>query len=206
MAFGFGNLNDLSKQLDRDVSSAIFIGAIKAAERTVQELQQAGPSWSGRFSNSWQIEGPQGQGVQGDGKEGEPRPVKFIQGPFTGPQASATILRTNLFKDKTVFTISNFSDHFDVATDRSSQPRQYYREGWEKYPDGPITQLGIDKFDPENSGRKKVSRRGEIGGGNPKSSSSRTAPLDWYSTYQKSGKIDRAVKLEMDKALRRVFK
>lgn len=206
MAFGFGKLSDLPKQLDRDVSSAIFIGAIKAAERTVQELQQAGPSWSGRFSNSWQIEGPQGQGVQGDGRPGDPRPIKFIKGPFTGPQASATLLQTNLFKDKTVFTISNFSDHFDIATDKSAQPRQYYKKGWEEFPDGPITQLGIDKFDAKNKNRKKTSRRGEIGGGNAESGSSRTAPLDWYSTYRDSGKIDRAVKVEMDKALRKVFK
>ena len=206
MAIGFGGLADLANHLDREVPSLILIGAIKSAERTVEELQQAGPSWSGRFSNSWQIKGPQGQGVEGDGKPGDPRPIKFMQGPFTGRQATATLFRVNTLKDKVIFRISNFSDYFDQATDRSSQPKNYYPQGWELFPDGPDTRLGKKNFDPKDEGRKKFSRRGETGGGDPDSTSSRTAPLDWFPTFAGSGRIDRAVKIEMDKAFKGVFK
>jgi hypothetical protein len=206
MAFGFGKIGDLAKQLDRDIPSAFLIGAIKSAERTISELQKEGPSWSGRFGNSWQVEGPQGQLLKGSGAPGEAQPLKFKDGPFTGRQAVQTLARTQVFKDKTVFIISNFSDHVAEATDKTSASPAYYKEGWKLYPKGPNTQQGKENFDFEDSGRKKTSRRGEIGGGNPKSTSSRTAPLDWFSTFEKGGRVDKAVRIEMDRALRRFLK
>ena len=207
MAFGFGKIGDLAKQLDRNVPSAILIGAIKSAERTISELQAEGPSWSGTFGNSWQVEGPQGQLLKGSGAPGEAVPLKFKEGPFTGVQAVQTVARTKILKDKTVFIISNFSDHVSEATDKTSASPAYYQKGWELYPAGPNTQQGKKNFDFEDdSGRKETSRRGEIGGGNSKSTSSRTAPLDWFSTFEKGGRVDKAVRIEMDRALRRVFK
>ena len=203
---GFGNLSDLAKDLDRNIPSAFLIGAIRSAEQTVSQLQKAGPSWTGRLSNSWQIEGPQGQGVTGTGQEGDPVSIKFMQAPFTGRQATQTLIRTTVFKDKVVFKISNFSEHFLAATDRELQPREFYQEGWVLSPQGPKTRQGKANFFPVDSGRKDTSVRGDIGGGNPESESSRTAPQDWFSTFQRGGKVDKTVKIEMDKSLRRVFK
>ena len=206
MAFGFGKLKDLGKDLDRNASSALLIGAIKSAERTISELQKEGPSWSGRFGNSWQVEGPQGQLLKGSGAPGEAKPLKFAEGPFTGRQAAQALARTFIFKDKTIFTISNFSDHVAEATDKVSNPPEYYKQGWEAYPGGPNTQQGQRNHDTEDSGRQSSSRRGEIGGGKESGFSSRTAPLDWFSSFEKGGRVDRAVRIEMDRALRRAFK
>ena len=206
MAFGFGKLKDLPTDLDRNLSSALLIGAIKSAERTILELQEEGPSWSGRFGNSWQVEGPQGQLLKGSGAPGEAKPLKFAEGPFTGRQAAQTLARTFILKDKTIFTISNFSDHVAEAPDKVSNPPEYYKQGWEAYPGGPNTQQGKKNYDPEDSGRQGSSRRGEIGGGKESGFSSRTAPLDWFSSFEKGGRVDRSVRIEMDKALRRVFK
>ncbi len=108
---------EISEELDRAAASALLIGPIAAAERIVREVQQAGPSWTGKFSNSWQIEGPQGQLVKGDGQPGEPRPVEFTTAPFTGPQAAATLFKTNVLKEKIVFRVSNFSTYAAYATD-----------------------------------------------------------------------------------------
>lgn len=201
---GFGKV---IKEVDRDVASATLLGAIKAAETIVDELQAEGPSWTGRFSNSWQIAGPQGQTVKGDGKPGDPRPVRFRKGPFTGPQAAATLFRTTVLKDKTVFTISNFAEHAATAIDAVEQSNFAYPRGWAINPDGPTTQLGKAKFDPVPQGRQgSSSYRGDIGGGSTDSSSSRTAPLDWFATFASGGRLDKAVKINMDEALRRVFR
>jgi hypothetical protein len=204
MAKGFG---EGFNRFRRDMESLPFLGPVLAAERIVAELQAEGPSWTGRFSNSWQITGPQGQQVKGDGKPGDPRPVKFKEGPFTGPQAAATFLRTKLTTDKVVFTISNFADHAAKAIDAVEQDNFLYPRGWVISPDGPSTQLGKAKFDPVAQGRKGGgSYRGDTGGGDPDSSSSRTAPLDWFATFAEGGRLDKAVRISVDEALRKAFK
>ena len=181
----------------RDIESLALLGAVKAAERTVQELQQEGPSWTGKFSNSWQIEGPQGQSIKGDGRPGEPRPLKFSVGPFTGPQAVSTLVRTKLTTDKVVFTISNFSQWAGEATDLRES--NFYRPTPE-----PQTQLGRSKW--EQSGQKRPTERHmryEIYTGSP-GDGSRTAEQDWFTKYATSGRLDKAVTLEMDNMLRRL--
>ena len=203
MAKGFGKGFN---RFRRDMESLPFLGPVSAAERIVAELQAEGPSWTGRFSNSWQITGPQGQQVKGDGKPGDPRPVKFKEGPFTGPQAAATFLRTKVTTDKVVFTISNFSDHAAEAIDAVEHDKTYYPRGWAISPDGPQTSQGQANFDPVSSGRKDSSTRGDTGGGDPNSSSSRTAPLDWFATFADGGRLDKAIKIEMDKALAKTFR
>ena len=187
---------EISKELDRVAASAVLIGPIAAAERIVREVQQAGPSWTGKFSNSWQIEGPQGQSVKGDGQPGEPRPVQFTTAPFTGPQAAATLFRTTVLKDKVVFRVSNFSTYAAEATDE-------VQSTFVRPKDAPIpqTQLGLSKWDEQNTTRLRNTYRGQTGGGRPNGSASRTAPLDWLATYASAG-LNRAVKIEMDAALR----
>jgi hypothetical protein len=187
---------EIGKELDRVAASAVLIGPIAAAERVVREVQQAGPSWTGKFSNSWQIEGPQGQSVKGDGQPGEPRPVQFTTAPFTGPQAAATLFRTTVLKDKVVFRVSNFSTYAAEATDE-------VQSTFVRPKDAPIpqTQLGLSKWDEQNTTRLRNTYRGQTGGGRPNGSASRTAPLDWLATYASAG-LNRAVKIEMDAALR----
>ena len=186
---------DLATDLDRVGASLTLGGPTLVAQRVVTELQQAGPSWSGRFSNSWQIEGPQSQIVKGDGQKGEPRPVVFTSAPFTGPQAAATLFRTTVLKDKVIFKISNFSTYADVATDM--------KESIFKRPTPlPETQLCRSKFNEINEGRKGSSLRWDIGGGNPESSSSETARKDWLPNYANGGGLTKAVKIEMDAVMR----
>ena len=57
----FKDIGKMFQKIDQDVASLALLGAIKSAERAVSELQQEGPSWTGKFSNSWEINGPQGQ-------------------------------------------------------------------------------------------------------------------------------------------------
>ena len=187
---------ELTQELDRLAGSVALIGPTLAAERIVREVQQAGPSWTGKFSNSWQIEGPQGQLVKGNGQPGEPRPVEFTATPFTGRQAAATLFRTTVLKDKIVFRVSNFSPYAAEATDE-------VQSTFERPKDAPVpqTQLGLSKWDEQNTTRLRNTYRGQTGGGRPNGSASRTAPLDWLANYASAG-LDRAIKIEMDAALR----
>mgnify|MGYP000851346561 CR=1 FL=1 len=187
---------ELTQELDRLAGSAALIGPVLAAERVVREVQKAGPSWTGRFSNSWQIEGPQGQTVKGDGQPGEPRPVEFSATPFTGRQAAATLLRTTLLKDKIVFKVSNFSPYAAEATDE-------IQSTFIRPKDAPIpqTQLGLSKWEEQDTTRLRNTYRGQTTGGRPGGSASRTAPLDWLATYASAG-LNRAIKIEMNAALR----
>lgn len=187
---------EIVQELDRLAGSVALVGPTLAAERIVREVQQAGPSWTGKFSNSWQIEGPQGQIVKGDGQPGEPRPVEFTATPFTGRQATATLFRTTVLKDKIVFRVSNFSPYAAEATDE-------VQSVFERPKNAPVpqTQLGLSKWDEQDTTRLRNTYRGQTGGGRPNGSASRTAPLDWLANYASAG-LDRAIKIEMDAALR----
>ena len=200
-------LLELIKNLDRIGSSVVLSGPSRAAQRTVKELQQEGPSWTGRFSNSYQIETPDGRIYKGDGQPGEPRPIKLPVGLLTGRQ---NIRGSAPLKDRAVTTISNFHEYAAVATD--VEEGLYYRPT-----ERPTTALGRRKFREGDGGRPRSksnfdpetgiktgtsmqakSYRGLIGGGPDDRESGATADLDWFASYVEGGRLDRAVKIEMD--------
>lgn len=179
----------LAEELDRVFATTVFNGPKASAERVVRELQQEGPSWSGKFSNSWQIESPLGTtgSSKGDGNEGEPRPI------FTPAVTGRQVVKSLATKEKIVFTISNFSEYVAEATDLIESA--FIR------PDGepvPTTRLGKSKLREGDGGREQPSFRGLLGGGNADSESSATADLDWLATYVEGGKLDKAVQIVID--------
>lgn len=188
----------LLENLDRVGSSIVLSGPSRVAKRTVKELQQEGPSWTGQFSNSYQIETPDGRVYKGDGQPGEPRPIKLPIGLLTGRQ---NVRGSAPLKDRAVTTISNFHEYAAVATD--VQEGLYYRPT-----ERPTTALGRRKFREGDGGRPRTesegtsmqlkSFRGLIGGGPDNRESSATADLDWFASYIEGGALDRAVKVEMD--------
>ena len=190
---------EIGQELDRVAGSLALVGPVLAAERIVRELQQAGPSWTGRFSNSWQIDGPQGQHVQGDGQPGEPRSIEFKSAPFTGQQAAATLFKTGfgMLKDRIIFRVSNFSSYAAEATDVAEsvfiRPTPL-----------PETALGRKKFYEVFEGRNNPSKRWDVGGGSSNSSSSRTADQDWLADYANGGRLDKSVQIAMDAAMNRL--
>jgi hypothetical protein len=190
--FWQGGVN-LFQELDRIAATTVYNGPKAAAERVVRELQQDGPSWSGEFSNSWQIQTPTVL-KKGTGQPGEPVPVTTP--PLTGKQVVKSVGST----DSVVFTISNFAPHALEAIDAVEHDRQYYAR---RKTAEPQTALGRSKWEVTTP-RKNVSARGATGGGAEGTNSSRTAPLDWFATYA-SANLGRAVQLEMDSALRRRF-
>jgi hypothetical protein len=180
-------------ELDRIAATTVYNGPKRAAERLVSELQQAGPSWTGQFSNSWQIQTPT-RLVKGTAQPGEPVPLR------TPSLRGREVTRSFATKNSVVFTISNFSPHAAEAIDAVQHDRAYYAR---RKTAEPTTQLGRSKWEVEGS-RSDVSYRGQTGGGSKGSNSSRTAPLDWFATYA-SAQLDRAIQIEMDAALSNLF-
>jgi len=180
-------LPKLFKELDRVFSSLTVSGPTRAAKRTISELQQEGPSWTGKFSNSWQIETADGRVYKGDGQPGEPRPIKLPAGLLTGRQN----LKASLpLKDRAVTTISNFSEYTAEATD-------LVESAFIRPTPLPETKLGRRKFREGDGGRDQPSFRGLIGGVEDRESSA-TADLDWLASYIEGGRLDRAVRIEID--------
>jgi len=192
--FWRGGINFL-QEIDRIAATTAYNGPKAAAERIVREMQQAGPSWTGKFSNSWQIQTPT-RLVQGSGSPGEPQPIRTPS--VTGQE----VTRNVLLNDNVVFTISNFAEHALEAIDAIEHDRAYYARRKTR---APQTQLGLSKWQLIDEPRRKTSVRGQIGGGEQGQDSSRTAPLDWFATYA-SRELGRAIQIEMDSALRRRFR
>ena len=188
--FWKGGIN-LLQELDRVAATTVYNGPKRVAERVVREMQQAGPSWTGEFSNSWEIQTPTTT-VRGTGQPGEPRPL--ITPPLTGLQVTNSIIT----EDSVVFRITNFSPHALEAIDAVEHDRRYYAR---RLTPEPQTALGRQKWELSDP-RAQFSLRGEIGGGKEGLNSSRTAPLDWFATYASSN-LGRAVQVEMDSALNR---
>ena len=192
-------IGQLLKDLDRIVPSLIFNGPVNSAIKVVTELQDRGPSWSGKFSNSWVIKTPSKTFTCPNfGQPGEPRRIEKLS--VTGRE----VLASEFLKNSIVFEIFNDSPlnysgvaYKDYALDKK-EGRPYRNEVWGLTPQ---TNKGRSSLQTVNTGRKPTSRRGDIGGGSSNSMSSRTAPLDWFPTYVQGGEINRAIRIEMDKAV-----
>lgn len=172
----------LLRDFDKVAGSLVLGGPTLCAQKVVKDLQEIGPRWSGQFSNSWEIKGPQGQTVRGTGQPGQPQPIEFTSAPFTGRQAFTTTYRTFLGKDKVVFTISNFSPHAGIALDLEPGIFVKPREDSLK--------------DPIKTGKREGGIRGNITAG--KGGNESTAVLDWYKVYLGGGKVNKTIQVIMD--------
>tara|TARA_B100001094_G_scaffold274202_1_gene281041 strand:- start:2901 stop:3485 length:585 start_codon:yes stop_codon:yes gene_type:complete len=186
-------IKNMAKDVLKGVSSTLAFGIIRGAHKNVKELQKAGPSWTGRFSNSWKITTPDGSFSAGDGQEGEPRTIKIPL--LTPAQAVKAIVFGG---NNAVFKISNFNEWADIATDEKLDT---FARPTEK----PKTALGRSKWEIHqgSDNRPVPGKRGDVP--NPlgpldTGKSSRTAELFWFQTYLGSGKINRSVEIEVKKA------
>jgi hypothetical protein len=170
-------LDRLGDNLDRLAVAAFSRGPARAAEEIVVDLQEAGPVWSGEFSNSWEISTSDGRKTSGTGAPGLP---KRIPAPLLSGRGFAF--------DENKYIISNFSDHADIARD---------------FEEGEFIDPGTDPIKLPEAGTRVSGIRGDLilddDGPNR-----RTAPLDWYTTYVLGGQLDNRIKLEFDAELGRV--
>jgi len=189
MAKALNELGKLIKDLDRVAASIAFIGPTRAAVKVVNDLQDLGPVWTGRFANSWQIQTPsQVFRPASFMQEGPPRQIPF---PTTTGRESLKGLK--FFGDRVVFSISNQSPHKKYAMDQIEG--RFFRPENNPLPINATSGKWVEGM----GGRGGMMKRGDINKGSGRASS--TAELDWFSTYA-SGKLDKTIRLEMDKVVK----
>jgi len=191
--------NQLS-QLDKEISRATAVilnnGIVIAAENTVKDLQRFGPSWTGLYSNSWQIEIA---GIKSTGKRrrGEPKAVK-------GPKLNVKAIRKARSSNDTIqMQIRNLARSKGYAQDQRLGRFRRGKAGSKNIGDQPLTKKGQDSLIFESQGRLEEDIRGNLGGKSGGFSSA-TAELDWLNKYRDGGLLDTTVKLAIDKSLRKV--
>lgn len=167
----------LALQIEAGFLAPFILGVARSTQGVVKELQEQGPAWSGRFSNSWEI-ATASKVSSGTGATGKPQHL------------TAPILTVDEFKRKPSikYLIANKSPYADVALDLV--------ESTFRYP-------GFEPIKAAEKGKRTSGIRGDLSL-DTSGSNRRTAPLDWYATYLRGGKIDRAIALYMDDALRGV--
>lgn len=173
----FNELDRLGKNLDRIAVAAFSRGPARAAEEIVVDLQEAGPVWSGKFSNSWEISTSDGRRTAGTGAPGLPR---RIPAPLLSGRGFAF--------DENKYVISNFSSYADAARDLVESD---------------YIDPGTDPIKEYERGTRVSGYRGDLIGDDEGPNRS-TAPLDWYTTYLRGGQIDRRIKVELDAELGRI--
>ena len=176
MAKARNNFMQLAKNLESAFLAPFILGVAQSAQGVVKELQDAGPSWSGEFSNSWEI-ATASKVASGSGAPGAPQ------------RLLAPVLTTDEFKFKPElkYYIANKAPHADVALDLV--------ESTYIYP-------GFEPLKKAESGKRVSGIRGDLNIG--EGSNRRTAPRDWYATYVQGGRIDKTISTYMDQALRSV--
>ena len=176
------NLNELARWADRAAVNLLYSGRARAAEKVITDLQELGPAWSGKFSNSWRISTPTGSSSGGAGQEGNPVSVK-------APELTGADVRTKLLGSP--FKIDNTASYADVACDLKP---------------GEFGNPGTPPLKPASRGTRVQGIRGEPWPNSntrgTKGPNRATAPLDWFTTYVNGGGLDKAVDEAMRKSER----
>ena len=199
MARNKNELPDLAKEVNRYTATVLNKGVLPGVEEVVKELQFLGPSWTGVYSNSWQIQVGNEKST-GTRRPGEPKPVK-------APKMNVKSIRSGrVSRDEIKIEIRNLRQKRRKGYAEDTIEGRFTRgeKGGKKIGQKPRTRLGNrnDKFTQVNEGRV-IGFRGDIGGGKDSGISSRTAKLDWLPTYLKGGSLQQTIKLELNKGLKK---
>ena len=196
MAKPTNQIPDLTKEVTRWTATVLNEGVLPGVEDLVRELQFKGPSWTGRYSNSWQIQVGNEKST-GTRRPGEPKPIK-------APKINVRSIREGrISKDEIRIQIRNLARSRKYAQDEKLGRFHRGFAGRKEIGDEPSTKLGKNKFEQSGSGRKGLVKRGDIGGGKPGVLSGRTAPLDWFKTFKDGGVLDQIVDLELGKGVKK---
>ena len=190
---------DLKKEVNRYTATVLNKGVLPGVEEVVKELQHLGPSWTGRYSNSWQIIVGKEKST-GTKRPGNPQPVK-------APKMNVRSIREGrVSRDEINIEIRNVNEKKEYAEDkkqgRFKRGKVKGRGGIKVIGNQPRTAKGKSKFEETGGGRGGLTMRGEIGGGKSGVLSGRTAELDWLPKYLRGGSLQQTIKLELNKGVK----
>jgi len=198
MARNKNELPDLAKEVNRYTATVLNKGVLPGVEEVVKELQFLGPSWTGVYSNSWQIQVGDEKST-GTRRPGEPKAVK-------APKMNVKSIRLGrVSRDEIKIEIRNLRQKRIKGYAEDTIEGRFRRGKVRNKVIGiePRTSLGKSKFEQVNQGRV-IGFRGDIGGGKDSGISSRTAELDWLPKYLKGGSLQQTIKLELNKGVKKI--
>jgi hypothetical protein len=168
-------LMGLAKQVQQDLTPFIARGVRNAAVEIVNGLVEAGPAWSGEFSRSWHVVAP-GEKPPGRQRAGD----DIYEYSYRNFQLSKFEKALNRGGRSIKFEIINTAPHADIAID--AEEGTFYQIG---QPLKPQTEGGPRPRDENGQIGHLRYQIGSLGYGE-ESSSSITAPQDWFETYVRS--------------------
>jgi len=189
--------NDLKKFLrdfDKVTIDIAFNAPMEAANTVVNKLKDIGPSWTGRFSNSWSIDTPINSfNAKGKKTRGEALPLKIRV--LKSTKNAKALTRS----DTGIFTIHNVAPYANQAIDvapftpfkvppkvTSKEVQQGIRQGYRG-----LAEVVSDT--DADVGRQKGVFIGRA-----------TAPLDWFKTYANGGAMNKDAKIGYNRIYRRI--
>jgi len=182
--------SNFNKRINRYTANKLN-GALVGVEDVVKLLQFRGPSWTGLYSNSWQIR-VGNEKTTGTRRQGNAQPVK-------SPKMTPKKIKQAQKRGFIEWEISNLARSAPYAEDKKLGRFRRGFVGRKEIGNKPRTNLGQDRLTPSGSGRKGLTRRGDIGGGTPGEISSRTAELDWLPKTLKGGELKGKLRLQFKK-------
>ena len=179
-------LKKLAEKADEIFASAIAGQVLGGAEVVVRALQEKGPQWSGEFGNSWTITTKRMSTLPSRRRGGSPK-----SDPVRAPLVTG---REILSQNSWLIRIENVAPYAAIAMDLEEGK---FSRGW--YLKGPVADSS--KWDRTGGGRRlgpsvPPMKRGVINYGEG-GMASRTADLDWFSTFRRGGKIGQIIKKYM---------
>ena len=187
-------LKTFLKDFDKVTNDIAFNAPMQAANTVVNKLKTIGPSWTGRFNNSWEIDTPvRTFNAKGRKARGEAVPLKIK---ILKSRQKAKILRS---LNESVFVVHNVAPYANQAIDAapftpfkvppkvtSKGIQQGLRQGYR----------GLDEI-VSNTDADVGKQTGAFIG-------RATAPLDWFKTYSNGGAMNKDVNVGYDKIYRRI--
>jgi len=187
-------LKTFLKDFDKVTNDIAFNAPMQAANTVVNKLKTIGPSWTGRFNNSWEIDTPvRTFNAKGRKARGEAVPLKIK---ILKSRQKAKILRS---LNESVFVVHNVASYANQAIDAapftpfkvppkvtSKDIQQGIRQGYRGLSE-------VVSSTDADVGKQKGIFIGRA-----------TAPLDWFKTYSNGGAMNKDVNVGYDKIYRRI--
>ena len=173
-----------SKDIKRYATAVVYDAPAKSLEKSCFDMQNQGPSWSGKFSNSWEIKGMGQVLAKGNGQASDPKrlklPKKSIDEVFSVVKKKNSVKFSIYNTSPYGFLRSLFSSSKCSVQSAPKQAIDKQADFFRRPTDKPLTNLGKRKFQDFLGRRNGKTLRGQPISG-------RTAKLDWFTNYKKGG-------------------
>lgn len=168
----------IAAQIERDTRKALAKSIQAFAITSMNNLAQAGPAWTGEFSQSWVFvpEGESAQSLTAGATAGI--------GKYSKSDAPLQKIESYLKTGKDRFQIVNTSAHAAIAIDE--EEATFRPPADQPYPIGDVVKYG--------TGRPRQDHlRWQIrdGGGDEEITSQITAEKDWFTNYKSGGQLQK---------------